>query len=528
MLSDSHFDNSRVELLSQILRGYTPPVAKSVRFEEDLKIDISVYNKVVSYRSSLRDVFLIFCNRIRVIENSPMRTLTVCYPTVDEDDDEIVTEEYSISYLYVNAFMYARLYEHGDLEKQMRDFDNYIMLNPNDPLLLPPITLSIKDEGQLKILTDVILAVEDADLKSGDKVLVVGSAPNVGTVFHRSYDILAYMAPGVEVHLYDPEEVDGYKSIVHDGKKTEFFHYRKKYTLLDEDREKYALYLDDAYIPYHVAKKTRPWDALNYYCSFKNYSVKWFPSYPSYRGNKYDQVFYTQGREFRVVSRPVGEYKGAWDPRLGNCSACKEIKMKLRKTYPPEFYKFFLSFHARNCVTGKMNKRRKAVEYRFAYRIWYASSETKKSLANIACRELNETWLSINTYLQDPDFLYYYLLNGVYYFNKKINTNIAGTQDILPLIWYPIKSAFFDFFSLATDPVEGVPTIRYDPRVKATYKIVASSLMLLPSDIVAYGHVIMKINDQYYISRQGCDTCVYLSHNPVLPIISKRDQLLFG
>jgi len=259
--------------------------------------------------------------------------------------------EYVLDIKILDAFIHSNLYNRYMC---FEDFDNLMMFGGAymNRELYPQRRIIV--DGQLKILVDVILAIDSADLKKGDKILVVGSSSDVGPTAGGSYNVASIMCPGVTVDLYDPCEITRSYDEVYNGVVTNYNHVKAEKRFQMCDYEDYDLLLDDAYVSGYVGTGRERWDPSGLYASFKNFSIKAFPDM-EYNGNKYNQAFSTRVGEFRVVSRPVGSLFYKQLPILGDCAACLELKYSLRfcDRYSDDLYRFFMKMHSKCCITKK-------------------------------------------------------------------------------------------------------------------------------------------------------------------------------
>jgi len=512
-LDNSYYDGSATTNLLAILQGWEiPKVQESFIMKKDLNVDFDWYIDLITADPSFRDLFLLFVDKSVVDYNDDARMLEITYPVIDGKFDETISKIYNLTYGQVVAFMTLRMYARDllDIKHRVSMYKDLLLISNPITLQRPPQIGALREEGQLKILVDVILSVEDADLQPGDKVLVVGSSCDRGDAVEKSYEIVAHMVPGTEWHLYDPQETEGTK-IVDGPYPTRFYHVKNAYQLQSSDVERYALYLDDAYVPPHVQPQQRFWDVMNLYKEFKNYSVKWFPYYSSHIGNKYHQMFFTHSQEFRAVTRSLHTFQGKWDYRFGVCAACMEMKMKLRGTYPDSFYKFFMNYHRRNCVTGVMSRAKKKRDHVVPFYTWYPVNlsgvqvtrrfpSIKKVLLGEGINDsVNQSYLVRDgsvTYVNFfdstlPTYEKSHVPVGLYYMNWQEVTLITG------------------FYCLITDPIVGYPIVQYDRRMKAAYRIIVSTFENLPRDILIYGYVVLLVNEKMYANSDIIPGCIY-------------------
>jgi len=216
------------------------------------------------------------------------------------------------------------------------------------------------DDGQLKILTDVILAVDTLNsLRKLEEnvnpvsVLVAGSAAPLDVSAGESYQIIPHMIPVSSMELYDPNEfcmdytVEGLVSsrVIHHSS---FHEYKKQY---------YDLILDDVYsdVPSKNLHNVRDFFQIRKdFC--RVFSAKMFPNRHGIEfGSTYYQVCRTSGNELRWVSH-ARRPRFFPNERLGTCYFCNELKFYLKNDYDDSVFNFFMRMHKKNCVTGEYRK----------------------------------------------------------------------------------------------------------------------------------------------------------------------------
>jgi len=235
-------------------------------------------------------------------------------------------------------FFYCDLYnEKADFEKYMRiiSFGGAMY-----SYVLPPSRHQEDEDGQLKVLVDLVLAVSEVDLQDGDDILCVGTSYEEGTLAGLSYDVFPLMTDKqVHVIMLDPNEVEmEYQvgSVKYEVKRGKFDY--------NPTRKRPKLFLDDSWV---LDENYQMRDPGRYFARCENFSVKMMPMdvFPQ-EFNVYKEALHPV--ESRCVSRPV-EFKFR-DMPLGNCKACRELKYLLKKDYGPEFYEFIMSVHKVNCM----------------------------------------------------------------------------------------------------------------------------------------------------------------------------------
>jgi len=200
-----------------------------------------------------------------------------------------------------------------------------------------------QDDGQLKITTDAVLAVDSLVSRDSVKILVIGSSSD-GVTSGIAYDVICTMLTNSEIHLYDPFTVNCSYEIGSNRMR----HFSLCYDY--QSIELYDLVLDDSwnetsYISEDI-EKVKVYDA-------RAFSVKKFP-FEQVDCNFYYQAFVTPGREQRAVSREIC-YNYNFHP-LGICPGCLELKYLLKRNYNSEFYEAYFDAHKINCVTKVVRK----------------------------------------------------------------------------------------------------------------------------------------------------------------------------
>jgi len=199
------------------------------------------------------------------------------------------------------------------------------------------------DDGQLKIVTDSVLAVDALDKKEDLKILVVGCSSEGGCLSGLAYEVISTMVEKSTFDMYDPYTVN----VSYKIESNTFKHFQGEYRY--QNVEKYDLVLDDAW---QAGKRHNDIDENENVFNAKNYSVKKLPWDEERGENKYKQVFKTETHEERSVSRAV-KYEYRSIEKAGDCAACVELKYLLKKDYSNSFWKMYLSSHKRNCKTGE-------------------------------------------------------------------------------------------------------------------------------------------------------------------------------
>jgi len=305
---------------------------------EDLLVDFEVYNRFVTCYPQYEVCFLAFTSGVTCSPYSFSRSNIgngkQCFSYQRTSDS--YRKEYDIDFKIMGAFMQAKMYT--DLP-QYDEFDKLVKFGDLLSYDLPRAR-GLLDDGQCKILFDVIGAIDDLDLSVEHKVVVVGSSHPGISEGGIAYDVFPSMGLKGTVDLYDPynedivEKKDGLTMVYHQA--------LYEYPHVEGD-----VLLDDAWQEGLIHSDFDP--GLVAY-QYANYSIKKFPfEYYEYGGSIYKQVFRTEGKEQRYVSRSL-----SWNYRnlpIGDCPACIELKFHLKQDYGPDFYTYWMNSHKVNCVT---------------------------------------------------------------------------------------------------------------------------------------------------------------------------------
>jgi len=355
MLGPEYFNGVRNAAMTQMIENfkkfggqYFDLKNRTVNIsEEDLSVDVECYKRFVTTYPQYEVCFLAFTDGVMCIPHyyDTFNIIDGMQRFSYQKGRNGIRSEYSIDVRIMGAFMDAKMYS------PIPDFDLFNSLIDRKELIsyVLPRSRSLIDDGQLKILTDVILAVDDLELEFPQRVVVVGSShpgPSEGGI---AYDILPLMGVKGEVDLYDPyneqmEEVVG-------DLKLRYHKAEYSYNFVEGD-----LILDDAWVDNQVH---RDFDPSGVAYKYPHFSIKKFPfEYYDSGGYIYHQVFRTQGEEQRYVSRK--QYCSYRPLPLGYCMACVELKFRLRQNYSSDFYEYFMNAHRVNCVTKQ--HRQKGIE----------------------------------------------------------------------------------------------------------------------------------------------------------------------
>jgi len=381
MLSNKYFDGTMKRQLDEIIMDFNKTIFnKEVVIEKkkdmifdlcDLLIDEKILDNGMDFDKDLQICFLTCCRKSKIRYRKIDSAYIIEYPVID-GKKTAVTKEYKIAQYKLHAFYFCKIYTtfpdislyYNSIEGKI-DYQIDVIHSRED-----------YEDGQLKILTDLILTVDDMIYSDGNenkKILVVGSSSEGGVASGYAYEALPLMLRKSEIDLYDPYNNVGEVEV--NGVKMTYYNKEKK--LRENDIQKYDMLLDDAW----EEKISRSWDYDGIYDRFKYYSVKWFddcpdlPS-PSKKANKYYQVFRTGEHELRLVSRNGKFMSYNQIPQLGNCPGCRELKFKLKNNYDSSLYRFYLACHKTNCIDKSIHRTVVRCDY-------------KKSLGELSWYEIN-------------------------------------------------------------------------------------------------------------------------------------------
>jgi len=347
MLGPEYFDGTRTkkfQLLKQMALGMREVIDEAVIVEteayvQDLLVPRSVFDGLVKYDRSYAKYLLLWCRNIKV--NRRVGSVEVSYPVID-GVETLVTKSYMLMDNIIGIFFLAKMYTE---KANYAMFSAIVSIGGSDGGIYPGLRES-QDDGQLKIMTDVILALDDVACLKEDKryrILVIGSSHPGFPSSGKSYEVIARILPNSDVYLYDPANVNYEIQIG----KTNFYYISGSYSY--SKGGSYDVILDDAWIEGKLHADRDPGFSV---LSAPHYSVKKFP-YEEFPPTRiYYQLFGTSGREQRAVSRNVCfEYKPV--PGLGKCCACDELRFLMRGHYEG-LAEDFMSMHKRNCQTGQI------------------------------------------------------------------------------------------------------------------------------------------------------------------------------
>jgi len=373
MLGPEYYDGTMernvLDVIAKITQRMTRQIVKEEKKDgvgiinvDDLLILPEVYREVIKVhqdkqkndvssflglsQEEIECCYMFFCRNVKWSYSKHSALYDIHYPVAD-GEDIFVTKVYTLSAKVLSAFIEFKMYT------IMQDYDSFRLsvVNKIDfPVENYPMREGFVD-GQLKILTDVILAV-DAAGRDITKVLVVGSASEDGVSSGLAYGIIPYMVDNALIDLYDPFNNPGEVDV----KGVHYRYFRDEKKIEKNDSKMYDLLLDDAW----ERSCSRPWDKDGNYKHFRHYSVKWFRDmnveFKSVFSHIYYQAFSTGEHEQRLVSRRVTDLNLRYHPILGDCPGCRELKYNLNRIYSDDFYRYYMSCHQVNCIDKSIRR----------------------------------------------------------------------------------------------------------------------------------------------------------------------------
>lgn len=355
MLGQEYFDGTKHKQLDDIISQYNNimKMAQSIKKKEQKYLfedeDLLVFKEVIeNIKDCNYDVqvgFLAFCKRSLMRHRGFDDMFEISYPVIDGASIDI-TRIYYLPGYKMRAFCFTQMYTLSADEELFCS----MVSNAVDVSVDVLASRNNFEDGQLKIVLETILTIDDMVVKEGcsDKsVLVIGSSSEGGVASGYAYEALPLMLRNSDVDLYDIHNNEGKVSI--NGVCMNYF--KKNKVVSKDDPYKYNLILDDAW----EDPMKRTWDRNCLSFKFPHFSIKWFehnPDMPQLPGGlqKYYQVFKTGVAECRIVSRLANDFNYRNIPLLGNCPGCRELKFRLRGSYDDSLYKWFMMCHKVHCI----------------------------------------------------------------------------------------------------------------------------------------------------------------------------------
>jgi len=549
-LTPDYFNGDKIRQLEAILAKYDKNIiafneSKSpIIKEEDLRVNYSVLERLRKEKPTLEKNLLFFCNNTEVVDvtNVDPYMVRLRYPKTEGKCYDFFPRDLS-------PFFESELYTlYPDFEK----YDRLVASSSFDfKYTLPPMRCQL-DDGQLKIATDLILALDAADMKQGDKILVIGSAADSGSLSGLSYELISEITPGVTVDLYDENDYNGSFMTCVDDKITVFNHYNEFKILSEKDPLEYKLLMDDAYAKDKEVMIFRTnWDKDDIFHKFENYSVKWFLDWKEPPHNLYPQAFRTPSQEHRAVSRSAQFTRFIPHPYLGNCAGCRELKFSLHKPLSREASRLYMRIHKRDCITG-MNQRNvqhdrdqfgtelsleeKRKKNRYFPRNWYPMAENI-SLEDIRYRGFSsfthknfprpvvvagrKPKIFVTSPYDIPEFLMSKAIvvlyhQGAFFCNRFSSIFTFKANAVIDLLlnvevvrrFYPVKFSLYmitgkDKFScFPYHRVEDFDQVQEDMRTPSKYRIVFTDPFVIPYRLF-FSAVLLYVHDgKYYVNRR--------------------------
>jgi len=187
-----------------------PIVQSSPKFlfdDDHLLIPKEVLDCGIDLDRNLQICYLTVCRYSRVRHRLHGDLFEISYPLVDGEVTEL-TVMYNLPGYHLRAFYFTKMYS------LRSDPQLYLTLLRDKINVQVEVLHSREDfeDGQLKILLDVILATDDMIQKEGNKnknVLVIGSSSENGVSSGFAYQALPLMLEASTIDLYDPNNNKG-------------------------------------------------------------------------------------------------------------------------------------------------------------------------------------------------------------------------------------------------------------------------------------------------------------------------------
>jgi len=352
MLDQSYFNGDRERRFLQLVEKTASLLALKRR--ADAKIDMSMVDLPNYYMDQVdktygTDYLIPFYPKAKLIRSVPGVSVTYEVPgNFERDADYLEIDRSNITLNYdVICSVTRGIWETIPIDLDCGSF-------PSDGFVPPPY-YGDKHSGQMKIVTDVVLSVDDMiarESKNNYKILVIGSSSPGGVRAGSAYTLIPYMC-AAEVDMYDPYEV--YRKYSFFGEYQVNYNVRGKafdYAVLQRDHKsfkQYDLILDDSWVKGMSRNDRDPDDGV---LSAPNFSIKQFPWERGRPGNIYFQKFFTSGLEERRVSRNPKEFSRSDNNQLGKCALCRELRLRLLRKYPRSFSEAIMGVHVENCLSG--------------------------------------------------------------------------------------------------------------------------------------------------------------------------------
>jgi len=311
--------------------------------KDDLLVGENIVRRICDYNPLLLEYFLPWCQNVNYFKKE--KTIVCQYPYFGRVDED-VTRNYILDEERFSSFFYHKMYT------EEPEIDGFSITEDFGRILfayeLPP-KRSCYEDGQLKITTDAMLAVDALPSRDSLRILVIGCASYCSGISGLAYDVLGYMVTNSVFFMYDQYTTDCEYTIG----TNKYYCFKKLFDYDSITGKDYDLVLDDAWVEdkYH-----KDFDKNDSVYKIKNYSVKKFPMEFVRNKKIYYQAFKTTGREERVVSRDI-KYNFRYLP-IGNCHGCVELKYLLKRDYDNCVYDMYLDCHRVNCITKERRQLR--------------------------------------------------------------------------------------------------------------------------------------------------------------------------
>jgi len=355
LLTQERYSSDRKRLLRNIL-AKLDVIEKNDRIEdmvnileEDLPEDIVSYlslkKKDFKYKREIMACYLLFIQEYEEEQEYYGRPTRRCKRSVLGDQVCFIYRDQAveISKICVNSFLFHNVVATENYEEVVRDIDSNVLRQ----VPMYPERGSVVD-GQMKIMTDAVLAVDALENKENQKILVIGSSHEPGIHPRSSYMACFYLVTNSQFHMYDPLEESGMEIV----NTNQIYRYRQPFVYRQENLEGFDLIIDDAWTNRGTSIETYlPQQSGSQWKSYMpaNYSMKVFELV--IRGKYYYQVGKTEAREKRLVTRSLlPYYNHSLRDKLGNCSFCIELLYHLIEVdYDESFFHKIRRCHRISC-----------------------------------------------------------------------------------------------------------------------------------------------------------------------------------
>jgi len=181
MLPSSYFDGSFMKKFAEfeqrvLLSGVLDGSVNVIVSKNDLSVSSTVLDVIRKRKPHLEIYLLFFCRKVKIVREN--NDFLVYYPYHEGLEKP---KSYFLENKVLGPFISCRLYT---LFPDYEEFDRIMVYGS---YVVPSLELypdrEVIEDGQLKILTDLALAVSHANLQPSDRVLVIGSSSPNGVFF---------------------------------------------------------------------------------------------------------------------------------------------------------------------------------------------------------------------------------------------------------------------------------------------------------------------------------------------------------